>query len=241
MIAFNEVKRASARKNDTANRRLHFFASRFSLYFSWVFINLGLSANQVTGIFFLVGLTGSFFFLSSEPLFILIGYVLWRLHIIFDLCDGDVARYTQKFSINGAYWDYMIHSVLYPMYFIAASVSAYYRFDSEIFLFIGSFGGVLVSQILAVKNNYYRAMLFNGKALLKPSSSESLKRNIVKEIVMHIMSFEGFLAVVTLSGLLGLSEVLVLIVFLVYLAIFASLVGAKFYLFSVNGEYAKRS
>lgn len=242
MISLAEVRTSCARKNDLSNRRLHFFASRFSIYFSWLFINLGLSANQVTALFFVVGFIGGLCFLNPEPIFVFAGYVLWRLHIIFDLCDGDVARYTQKFSINGAYWDYMIHSILYPLYFVGACASAYMRYEADHFLFIGAFGGIIVSQILSVKNNYYRAMLFNKLELVKGESSDSVaKRNLVKELTLHILSFEGFLFVYVLVVLLGLGELAEVFVFAFYLLVFLALIAAKFYLFSVKGNYSKRA
>lgn len=242
MILLAEVRRACARKNDLSNRRLHFFASRFSIYFSWIFINLGLSANQVTALFFFVGFVGGLCFLNPEPILVFAGYVLWRLHIIFDLCDGDVARYTQKFSINGAYWDYMIHSVLYPFYFVGACASAYMRYEIEYFLYIGAFGGIIVSQILSVKNNYYRAMLFNKFELVKNGASETVvKRNFLKELTLHILSFEGFLFVYVLIVLLGLGQVAELLVFVFYLLVFLAVIATKFYLFSVKGNYSKRA
>ena len=242
MISLVEVRTSCARENDLSNRRLHFFASRFSIYFSWLFINLGLSANQVTALFFIVGFLGGLCFLNPEPILVFAGYFLWRLHVIFDLCDGDVARYTQKFSINGAYWDYMVHSILYPLYFVCACVSAYSRYEAGHFLYMGAFGGIIVSQILSVKNNYYRAMLVSKLELVKGDVSETLaKRNFLKELTLHILSFEGFLFVYVLVVLLGLGEIAEVLVFTFYLLVFLALIAAKFYLFSVKGNYSKRA
>jgi len=172
MYSLEEVKVRSARANPEANNKLHFFASKLSIYFSWIFVNLRLSANQVTVVFFLMGLTGSVCFVCG-PEFYLLGYIFWRLHIIFDLCDGDVARFNQTFSINGAYWDYMIHSVLYPLVYISICYSLYDKFNDFIFLLVGLLGSLVVSQLLAVKNNYYRAMLFSKKSLDMKQSSVS--------------------------------------------------------------------
>ena len=118
--------------------------------FSWIIINLNLNANHVTALFFIIGFIGSFLFLSMNPYVSIIAFLFWRLHIIFDICDGEVARFNQKFSINGAYWDYMIHAVLYPLYFINIGISQYFLFGDVVFLFLGIFGGLMLSLQQAV-------------------------------------------------------------------------------------------
>lgn len=243
MIKLSDTKRKSARKNDQKNKRLHFFASKFSIYFSWVFINLGLNANQVTGVFFLTGLASSLSFFGSGPLFAVIGYVLWRLHIIFDLCDGDVARYTQKFSINGAYWDYMIHSLLYPLTFISIMVSLYNEFSDIGFLYLGIFGSLVVSLMQAVKNNYYRAMLFNKVDfdVKKGESKASALKASVVNIFVGSLNFEGFLLAYTLSTYFQVSALTYVAGALFYICSFFSQSLLKFVLFSKNGFCMRRS
>lgn len=243
MYTLNEVKKRAKRENDEKNKRLHFFGSRFSIYFSWVFINLGISANGVTGIFFIVGLLGAVLFLSNEFLYMLLAYGLWRLHIIFDICDGEVARFTQKFSINGAYWDYMIHAILYPLTFVSMSIAMYFKFNDVYFLFIGLFGSIVVSQMLSVKNNYYRAMLFNNLSLDKKKGENMIsnKKFVIYNSVMLILSFEGFLFFYLCLNFLVNVKSYYLIFFMFYILVFFSVSIMKFYLFSKNGFYMKRS
>ncbi|VAW76713.1 hypothetical protein MNBD_GAMMA12-3539 [hydrothermal vent metagenome] len=243
MINLNEVKSRAARKNSHNNNRLHFFASNFSIYFSWFFINMGMSANQVTVVFFITGLLGSFFLLSSDMLFILIGYMLWRLHIIFDLCDGDVARFRQEFSINGAYWDYMIHSILYPLFFVSISFSLYVNYGNVYFLYIAMFGSIVVSQMLSVKNNYYRAMLFNN-IKHDPDLGKNNQNNAsfaLKNAVFTALSFEGFLFLYLIFNLFFDRPIYFIFLLCFYILIFALIVLQKFYLFSRYGFYSKRS
>lgn len=243
MISLAEVKQKAARKNDQQNKKLHFFASKFSIYFSWVFINLGLNANQVTGIFFVTGLIGAFSFLGQSPLWALLGYALWRLHIIFDLCDGDVARFTQKFSINGAYWDYMIHSILFPLAYVCICISLFNKFGNEVFIYIAAFGSIVVSQMLSVKNNYYRAMLFNSRSLdvsVSQKSDQSLKYS-AKDIILYVVSFDGFLFCYLLMNFVGFEDPYYLGLLAIYSAAFAASSLLKFWLFSKDGFYERRS
>ena len=243
MIPYNEVRQKAKRKNSESNDRLHFFASKFSMLFSWLFINLGLNANQVTLLFFLMGLASCFFY-ALGGVFSIVAYFFWRLHIIFDLSDGDVARYNQMFSINGSYWDYMIHALLYPLSVISISIGLYFAYQDTEFLFIGMFGGVVMSLNMAVKNNYYRAMLFSKIPLDtnkgKANSHEGFKYN-VKRLVQSILSYEGFLFFITIAIFFEIGPEINKYFLVFYMLIMAVITFIKLILFSKKGFYGKRS
>ncbi len=243
MISLSEVRVRALRGNSSKNNRLHFFASKFSIYFSWLFINLGLNANQVTVVFFITGLLGATCFLSQRVVFVLLGYFLWRLHIIFDLCDGDVARFTQKFSINGAYWDYMIHSILYPLFFVNINISLYLKYEQDFFFYIAAFGGIIVSQLLAVKNNYYRAMLFNRVPLDSDlgSNKESKIRYLIFNSIKNVLSYEGFLFLYIVFSIMEQNSGVFSILISFYTLVFFAVVLTKFLGFTKKGFYNKRS
>jgi len=243
MFTLDEVKLKARRNNNDSNKRLHFFASHFSIYFSWLFLNLRLSANAVTGIFFITGLCGAVLFSYSDPVFVIIAYSLWRLHIIFDICDGEVARFTQKFSINGAYWDYMIHSVLYPLTYASICFALYKKFNNDTFLILAAFGSIIVSQMLSVKNNYYRAMLFNGDQIdinQSASQSSALKAYVIN-ISVGLFNFEGFLLAYLVLSLIGYPSEFFLSLVAIYTLSFAIQVFIKFILFTRNGFCTRRS
>jgi phosphatidylglycerophosphate synthase len=243
MFTLDEVKLRARRSNNDGNKRLHFFASHFSIYFSWIFLNLRLSANAVTGVFFVTGLCGVILFSYNDPVFVIIAYSLWRLHIIFDICDGEVARFTQKFSINGAYWDYMIHSILYPATYISILFSLYIKFSDVNFLYLGMVGSILISQILAVKNNYYRAMLFNGNKLniKKSSNKRGALWSYIVILLTTFLGFEGFLFIYTMSLLFDLSSLFYLLFVMFYLVSLSLQTFIKFVLFSRKGFYERKS
>jgi phosphatidylglycerophosphate synthase len=243
MVSLNEVKLKSRRKNDVGHKSLYFFASRFSIYFSWLFINLRLSPNVVTGIFFIIGLCGTFLFLSSNSVLIMVAYGLWRLHLIIDLCDGEVARFSKKFSINGAYWDYMIHSILYPLTYASICIALFTKFDNNLCLFLATLGAIMVGQTLAVKNNYYRAMLFDGQKLdhNKGTLRESNLKSNLTNIFVGIANFEGFLLFYLILSIADSSSSTFLVFLLIFIMSFAFQTIIKFILFSKNGFYKKRS
>ncbi len=243
MIGLDEVKLKAKRHNDENNRKLHFIGSLFSIYFSWIFINCRLSPNAVTGIFFLTGLCGAVFFLSSDLVFVVIAYSLWRLHIIFDICDGEVARFTKKFSFNGAYWDYMIHSILYPLVYASICFATYRKFDDDIFLILALFGSIIVSQTLSVKNNYYRAMLQNNEKINNVSNAGKVSplKNRFINLFIGLLSFEGYLLAYVILSASAVSKEIYLITFSLFTTSFLLQVLVKFILFSKKVLHIKRN
>jgi phosphatidylglycerophosphate synthase len=243
MIILNEVKKRAKKKNNDSFKKLFFFSSRFSIYFSWVFLNIGFNANQVTAVFFLTGLLSGLFFLSFNPLYILIGVILWRLHIIFDLCDGEVARFNQSFSINGAYWDYMIHAVLFPMCFFSITYALSQHFSNPQFLIVGAIGSIVLSLMLAVKNNYYRAMLFSDERLDISKSAQQIHKvkYSLKDIILYVTSFDAMIVIYLIFCLIGASQYLFFGLLICYILFFFLLGTAKFFLFSRDGLYRRRS
>ncbi len=243
MITLKEVKERAIKQNNDSFKKLFFFSSRFSIYFSWIFINIGLNANQVTALFFLTGFVSGLFFLSFDPLNILIAVVLWRLHVIFDVCDGEVARFTQIFSINGAYWDYMIHAVLFPMCFFSISYSLSQHFNNSKFLIVGAVGAIVLTLMLAVKNNYYRAMLFSGQSLDVSKSARQLNeaKYSLKDIILYLTSFDAMMIIYLGLCLLDANQYLFFGLLLCYILFFFMLGAAKFFLFSRDGLYQRRS
>lgn len=243
MIALSEVKERAKKKNDNNFKKLFFFSSRFSIYFSWIFLNIGLNANQVTAIFFLTGAISGLFFLSFDPFNILVGIIFWRLHIIFDLCDGEVARFNQSFSINGAYWDYMIHAFLFPMCFFSICYSLSQYFSNSQFLIIGAIGAIVLTLMLAVKNNYYRAMLFSGETLDVSESSRKVyeAKYSLKDIVLYLTSFDAMMIIYFALCLIGANQYLFFVLLICYIIFFFIIGAAKFFLFSRDGLYQRRS
>ena len=247
MYSFKDIKEKIKKDRNPSHDIVFYFGTKFSIYFSWLFINLGLSPNFITGVFFLIGLIGALMILTSipyNPLIIIVSYILWRLHMIIDLCDGEVARYTQSFSINGAYWDFMIHSILYPLYFINICIVQFYRFDQIIYLFIGIFGSLIVSLMFAVKNNYFRAMFANNYSLseykekTKNKNIKSLKNRFFVYF-SDLFGFEGFL--ILFCVIQFLDAIFIKYFLLSYTFLFFGIAISKLILLSVKGYYPKKN
>ena len=242
-LTLNETREKCKRKDNKLNNKLHWLSSKFSIYFSFFFLKLRLSADQVTIIFFLIGLIGALLFTFNSIILSVIAYIMFRLHIIIDMSDGDVARFNQSYSIRGAYWDAVIHSIVNPLYYVFISYSFYVQFNNDIFLILGAFSGISSSVLMAVKNNYYKAMLFN-KISLEDKKNNHLKVKNFKFFILftlsEIMSIEGFVLLTVLVRLIDI-ELLAFILVFAYIGFNILISLVKFYQFSYSGKTFTKS
>ena len=82
-----------------------FVLRKFSKVLTWVAVRIGATPNQVTTLSFLIGLYSAYLFSRGEFLPIFFGALLLQVSIIVDCVDGELARYTRKFSKLGAWLD----------------------------------------------------------------------------------------------------------------------------------------
>lgn len=240
-VTLKYVKEKCKRKNSELNNKLHWFSSKFSIYFSYIFIKLGFTADLVTFVFFVLGLIGVFLISSNSILISIMGYVFFRLHIIVDMSDGDVARFNKSFSIRGSYWDSVIHSVLNPLYYLAVVYSFYVQFEDIYFVLFSPFVVLSSSILMSVKNNYYKALFQNNRQnLVKELTNKTSLRFKLFYIISEVLSIEGFLFTSIFIKLIDSKQLALIHLITFFLSnITASLL--KFYQYSYKGYVFKKS
>ncbi len=82
-----------------------FFLRKFSKPLTWLSVKLGITPNQITLISFAIGLYSAYSFSKGDFWSIFLGAFLLQVSIIVDCVDGELARYTRKFSNLGAWLD----------------------------------------------------------------------------------------------------------------------------------------
>lgn len=89
-----------------------------SIYFTWVFIKMGASANQVSALnLAIASLAGAALFFPG--IMGLVGCLLFfSVNTILDGVDGEVARYRRATSLNGLFLDRINSLFLYPLIFM---------------------------------------------------------------------------------------------------------------------------
>ena len=101
-----------------------FFLRKFSKLLTWVAVRVGATPNQVTLISFAIGLYSAFCFAQGTFWQIFLGAFLLQLSIIVDCVDGELARYTRKFSQLGAWLDAVTDRVKEYMVFLGLAIGA---------------------------------------------------------------------------------------------------------------------
>jgi len=235
MISLKKIRKDSSRENFIDNKKLHFFSSIFSPLFTYFFVNLGFSANFVTLMFIVIGIIGGTMLFVLPIQYFWISYLLWRLHIILDMSDGEVARYTKKYNDNAIYWDFMGHSIIYPLYFAGIFIMAHYEMNLS--LEIGIIGIIVVSQLRAVTKNF-QAMLYKAN---KKTKTKKVANNRKNNTFFYILSFEGFLFSTLLISIFNSLKNLLPFVIYIYIFIFILIVSYKFYKLTKNGIYTSRN
>ena len=82
-----------------------FVLRKFSKLLTWAAVRLRVTPNQITLISFAIGLLSAYEFSRGDFWSIFAGALLLQLSIIVDCVDGELARYTRRFSQLGAWLD----------------------------------------------------------------------------------------------------------------------------------------
>ena len=101
-----------------------FFLRKFSKLLTWLAVRVNATPNQVTLISFAIGLYSAFCFTNGTFSQTLLGAALLQLSIIVDCVDGELARYTRKFSKLGAWLDAVTDRVKEYMVFLGLAIGA---------------------------------------------------------------------------------------------------------------------
>lgn len=83
-----------------------------AVYGTWMAVRLGVSAHQVTFAALIVGLAGAGALATGDRFGFVAAAALGHLAFWLDHVDGQVARWRKTASLDGVYYDYMMHHVV---------------------------------------------------------------------------------------------------------------------------------
>ncbi|MFH1849479.1 MAG: CDP-alcohol phosphatidyltransferase family protein [archaeon] len=155
---------------------------RLSYYLSIPFIYLRISANQITFFSLILGIMASALFCVGGYWRILAGLGLLYLDRILDCVDGNIARYTKKYSLGGDFLDAQNHRFIFPLMLLGLGYGVYNTSGQIAFLFLG------ISASFFTQATYNTDLLkdmillfFGGKSVasVKASVNASGKINLV--------------------------------------------------------------
>jgi phosphatidylglycerophosphate synthase len=188
----------------------------FSIYMTRVAILLGISANTVTLIFFIIGLLACFFFTRGTGLGFLAGALTLQFWYLVDMVDGEVARYRKETSATGSYFDKMGHYAVNASIFFGLGFGIYREIDVPHSIVIGFIAGISIVLISASEDLKQMCALTKavktGKdirlnRLQKKEEIVRGKGSVLKRLfsLMHMLcTFPTFMNVIMLSVVLDI-------------------------------------
>lgn len=128
--------------NDPLSKIYYFL----SIYFTWAFLKLNFSANQVTIFSAFIAFFGGILISLDNKFFILFGGICFHLFAIFDMCDGEVARYRNQGGVDGHFLDWYMHFLVPSFLIMGLLISSFDKINNLFFIVISTFA--LLTPIL---------------------------------------------------------------------------------------------
>ncbi len=193
MVSINEIIENSKRSNYEHNKKTHPIEMAFSPYLTWLFVNLKIKPNTITVSFFIIGMISAFLFSLDSLTMTLFGFILYRFHLLLDVCDGEVARFTKQYSDFGKYADLFTHQLVYPSVFAGIIVHIYNIVQEPLVLVAGIILVLIVSFRLSINSIVYRVNYNKGKSAQTIEAKESMKISNFKKIsILFFANITGF-------------------------------------------------
>ncbi|MFA5173564.1 MAG: CDP-alcohol phosphatidyltransferase family protein [Candidatus Pacearchaeota archaeon] len=178
-----------------------YFVRKFSIYLTYFFIKLKISANQITYLGFIFFIIGSVFLATSLKWLVLFGALFFHIFSILDSVDGELARYYKKKSILGAYLEKMSHSIIIPVMFLSLGINSYLISENISYLFFSISAMLAFLWSFAVTEN--KNSLYFEKNI-KNISKETEQKNKVLNLGLKIFGLATILVIIFLLSIINL-------------------------------------
>lgn len=216
-----------AKKNSKSSFWVKLWVRKASFPFTWLFINLGFSANQVTVFSIFVSLFACLCYALPYTGFLAVAVFLINFWLILDCVDGNIARCKKQKKTYGEFVDAMGGYFTVAFVYFAISISAYntggllFPKQSVIILILGGISSI--SDILArlIYNN------FNGIRIVghENESEKSLNDkkgsfNWLRERISKEISISGlFMPLTIVCAIFSLNDLLTLFYLMINVAV----------------------
>ena len=141
------------------------FLRRVSKLLTWAAVKIGTTPNQVTIASFAIGLYAAFLFAQGDTWSLIIGAILLQVSIIVDCVDGELARYTRKFSELGAWLDAITDRVKEYAVFLGLAYGAFVQNGQNLW--------VLAALLMTIQT-FRHLSDYNFSQVVKARSAEEI-------------------------------------------------------------------
>jgi phosphatidylserine synthase len=142
-----------------------FFLRRVSKLLTWAAVKIGATPNQVTIASFAIGLYAAFLFAQGDTWSLIGGAILLQVSIIVDCVDGEIARYTRKFSELGAWLDAITDRVKEYAVFLGLAYGAFVNNGQNLW--------VLAAVLMAIQT-FRHLSDYNFSPVVKARAAEEI-------------------------------------------------------------------
>ncbi|MCA9395614.1 MAG: CDP-alcohol phosphatidyltransferase family protein [Candidatus Omnitrophica bacterium] len=138
-----------------------------ALPITWILLHFPVTANQVTVVSMLVAAVGGFLLMSADNVCFLAGIALLHIWYLLDHVDGQIARYRNTSSMEGRFFDYLMHHFVSFWIPFSTSVSLL-RLGASVWWvvagFIGSMSVVMIALISDAKSKTFYEYIMKDNA-----------------------------------------------------------------------------
>ena len=169
-------------------------------YLTWLFLRLGLSANLITSVNFLIGCVGCLLIAFGNYTELIIGALLVNFWALLDYADGQVARWNNSSSNYGRFLDIITDLGVAALLFMALGLRVYYHPDpylgwvieqvfqlepdKGLYLFLGGWTSTFYLMALIISYNFER--------LISPQLVPFVSQLKIRGLPVHLIQMLGF-------------------------------------------------
>ena len=145
------------------------FVRRLSFYVTYIFINLGLSANSVSVISGIVAIVGCISLSINSHEYRVLGVFLINFWLVLDCVDGNIARCKGKTSLMGEFYDAVSGYMISAFSLLAIGIAAYHTSSfmsgiyNEWFIVAGALGSIANILSRLVYHKFTNSRLIAGR------------------------------------------------------------------------------
>lgn len=112
---------------------------KISTRISWMIVNIwpNITPNQITVVGGCIGVVGAILLTIPSQVALVVGSLILLLWTILDALDGEIARFTGKSSLAGAFLDNMFDHVILALIFAALTIHLIFVEASSVVIILG--------------------------------------------------------------------------------------------------------
>jgi hypothetical protein len=170
------------------------YMRRISPFFSWMFVRIGFSPNQLTYLMIVCGVLGGAAITMSGLTWAIVGALLIQAYLLLDCSDGEVARFRKRTSVTGVYLDRIGHYMSEVALLAGLGVRAQGAYHNGGYVELGLLAALGAALIKAETDNVVVARAKSGlpaepsagdRALRPESTGLALAREAVSLLKLH--------------------------------------------------------